>query len=145
MVLSLTYEPTGPELAWARKIAASYPDDDIILATHAYLSGRGKRGPRGRLIWDQLVRMSPNIRIVVSGHVPTVAHSVSANDSEGPVHEILCDYQNMPDGGSGWLQTMRFDPAMGKIHVAAYSPLLDKHNKDPRHTYTLDFDILPEE
>ncbi|MBT3294969.1 MAG: hypothetical protein HN919_21055 [Verrucomicrobia bacterium] len=139
MVLSLTYDPTESELAWARKTAADHPKETIILATHAYLLRGDKKGPRGRLIWDELVRMSPNIRIVVGGHVPAVAHGVSVNDSGGDVLEILCDYQGAPNGGNGWLQTMRFDPVAGKIRVAAYSPLLKQHNKEPGHSYTLDW------
>jgi hypothetical protein len=142
MVLSLPYDPTEAELAWARKTACAHPDDTVILATHAYLLRAGKRGPRGRLIWEQLVRNSPNICMVVAGHVPGVAHGVSVNDDGGQVLEILCDYQGLPDGGSGWLQTMRFNPVTGKIHVEAYSPLLDQFNKDPEHTYTLDLGAL---
>jgi hypothetical protein len=126
-------------------VAAAYPDDDIILATHAYLLGNGQRGPRGRLIWDQLVRTSPNIRMVVAGHIAGVAHGTAVNDSGGEVHEILCDYQGLPNGGNGWLQTMRFDPVAGKIHVEAYSPLLDEYNKQPEHTYTLDLKVLKPE
>jgi len=138
MVLSLTYDPTAAELAWAREVAAAHPDDDIILATHVYLIRGDKKGPRGRLIWDKLVRMSPNIRIAVGGHVPAVAHGISVNDSGGEVLEILSDYQGLPNGGNGWLQTMRFDPVDGTVHVEAYSPLLDEHNKAPQHSYTLD-------
>ncbi len=138
MVLSLTYDPTEAELSWARKVAADHPKETIILATHAYLIRSNKKGPRGRLIWDKLVRMSPNIRIVVGGHVPAVAHGVSVNDSGGEVLEILCDYQRLPNGGNGWLQTMRFDPTAGTIHVEAYSPLLKQYNKEPGHSYSLD-------
>ena len=141
MVLSLTYDPTESELAWARKTAAAHPDDTIILATHAYLLRTGKPGPRGRLIWEQLVRQSPNIRMVVSGHISAVAHSIAVNDSGADVHQILCDYQGGPNGGNGWLQTMRFDPVTGKVHVEAYSPLLDQYNKEPKHTYTLDLGV----
>lgn len=138
MILSLTYDPTEEELSWARKVAAAHPDDEIILVTHAYLIRGNRKGPRGRLIWDKLVRMTPNIRIVVGGHIPRVAHGISVKDNGGEVLEILCDYQGLPNGGNGWLQTMHFDPESGKIRVQAYSPLLDKRNHDPAHSYTVD-------
>lgn len=145
MVLSLTYDPTPAELAWAREVVAAHPDDSVILATHAYLLRKGKRGPRGRVIWDALVSRSPNIRMVVGGHIPGVAHGVSTREDGEEVLEILCDYQGLPNGGNGWLQTMRFDPVAETIHVEAYSPLLDEYNHEPGHTYTLDPALLEQD
>lgn len=137
MILSLPFDPSEKVLAWANKIVAAHAQDRVIVATHAYLSRKG-RTPIGNRIWETLIRANPNIFMVVCGHIPAVAHGVSVNDAGGKVHEILCDYQGLPNGGDGWLQTMRFSPATGKIHVEAYSPLLDKHNKAPQHTYTLE-------
>jgi len=36
----------------------------------------------------------------------------------------------------------RFVPAEDRIHVEAYSLLLDKHDKRPKHTCTLDYDMI---
>ena len=140
MVLSLPFDPSEKVLAWANKIVAAHAKDRVIVATHAYRSRRG-RTPIGGPIWEKLIRANANIFMVVCGHVCAVAHGVSVNDAGGKVHEILCDYQGLPNGGDGWLQTMRFSPATGKIHVEAYSPLLDKHNKAPQHTYTLEANL----
>jgi len=137
MVLSLPFDPSEKVLAWANKIVAAHAKDRVIVATHAYRSSKG-RTPIGKRIWEKLIRRNANIFMVVCGHVCAIAHGTSVNDAGGKVHEILCDYQAFPNGGDGWLQTMRFSPAEGKIHVEAYSPLLDKHNKAPRHTYTLE-------
>ena len=145
MVLSMTCDPTEAELAWARDVAKAHPEDDIILATHAYLLRRDKLGPRGRRIWNEFVRQTPNVRMVVCGHTRGVAHSVAVNDSGGEVYQILCDYVGAPNGGNGWLQTLRVDPASGKIHVQTYSPTLDKHNTEAPHAYTLDVGFLKEE
>ncbi len=137
MVLSLPFDPSEKVLAWANKIVAAHAKDRVIVATHAYRSRKG-RTPMGKRIWEKLIRANANIFMVVCGHICAVAHGVSVNDAGGKVHEILCDYQGYANGGDGWLQTMRFSPATGKIHVEAYSPLLDKHNKAPQHTYTLE-------
>jgi len=137
MVLSLPFDPSDKVLAWANKIVAAHAQDRVIVATHAYLSRKG-RTPIGMRIWEKLICGNPNIFMVACGHICAVAHDVSVNDAGGKVHEILSDYQALPNGGDGWLQTMRFSPATGKIHVEAYSPVLDKHNKAPEHTYTLE-------
>ncbi len=144
MVLSLPYAPSKGELAWAADVAAKYPDDQVILATHAYRNPRGHT-PQGRLIWEELVRKTPNIFMVICGHVPAVAHGIRKNDSGAGVHEILSDYQRLPNGGSGWLQVMRFDPAAATIRVEAYSPLLDEYKTEEPHTYELVWEMLGKE
>jgi len=57
------------------------------------------------------------------------------------VIEILTDYQNLEQGGLGWLRTMKFVPAENKIYVDAYSPLLKQHNPDTKHTHVIDLDF----
>ena len=72
-----------------------------------------------------------------------VATQTSTNDAGRPVHEMLVDYQGLPNGGDGWLRTLRFVPAENKIYVTAYSPLLDEYMKNPPHTFTLDYQMKP--
>ena len=42
-----------------------------------------------------------------------------------PVHEVLADYQDDPNGGNGYLRIMEFDPARSLINVKSYSPTLN--------------------
>ena len=37
------------------------------------------------------------------------------------------------------MQSLRFVPAENAIYVEAYSPVLDKYNLAPAHTYKLDY------
>ncbi len=78
----------------------------------------------GQDIWEKLVRKQPNIFMVVSGHVLGVGTQTSTNDAGKPVREMLVDYQGLPNGGDGWLRTLRFAPDEHKIYVRAYSPVL---------------------
>ncbi len=152
MVLSLAFAPNDEMLTWASGVINAHKDRRVILATHYYMcpEGRGKRprpygldGCDGEDLWKKFVRKHNAIFMVVSGHVLGVNHLTSINQAGRKVHEILCDYQGLPNGGDGWLLTLRFVPAENKIHADAYSPLLDKHNPDPMHTYTLDYDMNP--
>jgi len=140
MVLSLEFNPTDQTLKWAGKVLGAQRDCRVIVATHEYMDTKGRRDA-GNNVWNRFLRKHGNIFMVVSGHVLGVGHQTSTNDAGGKVHEILCDYQGLPNGGNGWLQTLRFVPAENKIYVEAYSPLLDKHNKHPEHTYTLDYEM----
>jgi len=150
LILSLEYAPTDITLEWAGNVIARHPDHRVILATHCYMrpAGRdcicgGKLGNSGQEIWSKLVRKHGTIFLVVSGHVLGVAHQTSTNDAGGKVHEILCDYQGHPNGGNGWLQILHFVPAQSKLYVEAYSPLLQRSNKDPQHTYVLSLNNAP--
>jgi len=154
MVLSLEFSPHDDVLRWADGVVASHPDRRVIVATHCYMrpDGRdqktsqfkGLAGNSGEEIWEKFVRKHPNIFLVVSGHVAGVGHQTSTNDAGLPVHEILADYQKLPEGGDGWLITLRFVPAENVIRVEAYSPTLDEHNADPKHSYTLPFNVIPD-
>jgi len=151
LVLSLEYAPRDQTLQWADKVVASNPKCRVIVATHCYMRPNGRdtqcgqsyglADNSGQDIWEKFVRKHANIFMVVSGHVLGVGTQTSTNDAGRPVHETLVDYQGMPNGGDGWLRTLRFVPAENKIYVKAYSPLLDKYNEHADHAFTLDYQM----
>jgi hypothetical protein len=132
-------------------VCRKHPDHNIIVATHSYLNLKGRitipikvaesTSNNGEEMWQKFVRKQPNVFMVACGHVGGVLQQVSANDAGAPVIEILTDYQNLKEGGQGWLRTMKFVPAENKIYVEAYSPLLKQHNADPKHTHMIDLDF----
>ncbi len=141
MVLSLEYNPGEKTLDWANEVVRQYKDRRVIVATHCYMRPGGRDKKIGERIWNDLVRKNENIFMTVSGHVLGWEHLTATNDAGRPVYEILSDYQGLPNGGDGWLQTLRFVPGENKIHIRAYSPTLDKYNDAPKHTYTLDYEM----
>ena len=46
------------------------------------------------------------------------------------VHVILADYQDISNGGNGWLRIMEFQPANNRIRVLTYSPYIDQYGTD---------------
>ena len=151
MVISLEFAPRDETLAWATEVAAKHPEHRVIVATHCYLRTKGRdtscadaykiEGNSGEQMWQKFVRKSPNVFLVVSGHIAGVGLQTSTNDAGGQVVEILTDYQNLTNGGDGWLRTLRFVPAEGKIHVRTYSPLLGKENTAADQSFTIDYEL----
>jgi hypothetical protein len=151
LVLSLEFAPRDEALAWAADICQQHPSHNVIVATHSYLNLQGRTTSQakvtgssansGEQMWQKLIRRQPNVFMVACGHVGGVNLQRSVNDSGRPVIEILTDYQNLEQGGQGWLRTMRFVPAESKIYVDAYSPLLKQHNADPKQTHAIDLDF----
>ena len=139
IVLSLEYVPRKPAVDWANRVLARHTDRRAIVATHVYLGPKGKRHSYGRQLWNGLVRKHKNVFLVVSGHFPAVARHKSRGDAGNTVHEILVDFQRLPNGGNGWLCWLRFVPVQNKIHVETYSPVLNKFKKDQKHAFTIDY------
>ncbi|WP_205472812.1 lamin tail domain-containing protein [Nocardioides sp. SYSU D00038] len=80
LMLNLPYRPTQAQIDWAREVAAAYPDRNVVLYTHSYLTtereieNRSNRyTARGEDIWSDLVAPSDNIFLVLGGHYHGVA------------------------------------------------------------------------
>jgi len=149
LVISLAFAPTAGEAAWAKELAAraEYKDDFGILLTHAYLDKKGKRiakdkyqlnldgGFTGEEIWQKLVRLSPNIRMVICGHIAVpdvweggISYAKDVNDAGKEVYQMAFNTQAIGggwhgNGGDGWLRLLEFTPDLTTIKVRTFSPL----------------------
>lgn len=72
-------------------------------------------------LFERLVAAHPNIWAVHCGHVDAEFRQASTNAAGLPVHEILVDFQNLADGGGGWLRLLKFAPARDVVEVITYS------------------------
>ena len=168
LALHLECDPTLAEMAWAQGVLNENRDKPVLLSTHRYLqdaedytsgvpivpSGRypdiwyaveGVYVPGGTQIeqvYDWFVRRNPNIFMVQCGHFHEEFRQTSINAYGDPVHEILADYQDDPNGGDGWLRIMTFDLSAGSIDVDSYSPFLNAYRSADESDFTLavDFD-----
>lgn len=125
LILSLNFMPSKEEIAWGDAVVAKYPDHQVILLTHSYLT-HTERDVAGKLLWDQLVRRHPNFSMVFCGHLSTV-HARAEGDRGNTVCEMLFDWQNDVDPDfNSYFAIVTIDPAAGTINARSYSPALDK-------------------
>jgi len=125
LILSLNFTPSKEEIVWGNEVVASHPDHQIILLTHSYLT-HTERDVAGKILWDQLVRLHPNLSMVFCGHLSTV-HSRAEGDHGNTVCEMLFDWQNDVDPEpNSYFAVITIDPAAGTIRSRAYSPAYDK-------------------
>ena len=153
LFLHLEFQAPDDVLAWARGVVDAHPNHRAFVSTHSYMNGAGVRtvstkytrtdGNNGEQIWQELVRRSPNIRLVHGGHYCGEARTVSVNDAGLGVDEILTDYQCNPNGGDGWLRYYVFKPGLGEIHAYTYSPTLDAFGTSFVLPYTLGTQSVP--
>lgn len=145
LVISLEFAPPDEAVEWARRVAEQHPEYDVILLTHSYLSGSGRRSSNmlnsplaenpdttvntAATMWSKILYPLPNSFMVVGGHsapkAPTVPYQLQRNAAGRRVFEFVFDWQDEPNGGSGWLGLITFRPD-GAIDISVYSPYLDE-------------------
>ncbi|MBE6425036.1 MAG: serine/threonine protein phosphatase [Planctomycetaceae bacterium] len=150
LVISLQFAPNEKLLDWAHSLATGkYADHFVILLTHNYMHSH-KRGDirtnnhpypvmkvdglNGEEIWQKFVKKTPNVRMVISGHISAsddftgcVGWRIDQNDAGKPVYQMLFDTQALGggfggNGGDGWLRLIEFTPDMKHAKAYTYSP-----------------------
>lgn len=165
--LSVECETAASELAWAQGVLDRNRDKAVMFTTHRYLqdaedytagvpivsSGRypdiwylvepprQPNGIRAEELFQWFIRRNPNIFLVNCGHFHEEYRQTSTNVAGLPVHEVLADYQDDPNGGDGWLRIMEFDVAAGRIEFESYSPYLDEYRFADESLFSLDVDF----
>lgn len=133
LFLNLELCPNKSEIDWANQILTDNPDTIAILTTHGYLSA--SEPPKRYVydcgsteyIWNDLIKIHPNLQLVLSGHIHSEKRRTDNNLAAKPVYQILADYQDEPKGGSGYLRIMQWDQANNIINIQTYSPYLNRY------------------
>lgn len=139
MTLTLNYQATDAEIAWANEVVAANPDRRVILVTHDYMDGAARRDAFGEKLWQALVRKHANLAFVLCGHLSTASRRVDKGDHGNDVIQILSDYQNYDvREPNSYLRTMTFDPVGRSVTVKTYSPAFDKAMTGDAHDFVLE-------
>lgn len=138
VMIYMGWAPGDEEIAWMNDVLARYPERRAVLNLHEYMLTTGGLGPVPQRIYDEVVATNPNVVLVFSGHYHDAYTRVDAFDDDGDgtpdrkVHQVLFDYQGLPEGGQAFLRLMHFDNVGGQILSRTYSPYLDQFNStDP--------------
>ena len=160
MVFSIEFSPRKSVLEWVHKKATTeFVDKTCILLIHDYINMDGeftkanKRYKRrhkypediigGEDVWNNLVKKTPNLRLVLNGHasspIPTVdansAFRVDKNDAGKNVYSMVFAMhgdRTYAHGCDGWLRILEFLPDGKTVKVMTFSPYLfySLHTKD---------------
>lgn len=154
LVISLEFAPSKDVLCWADQLISSYPDHNVILATHCYQLSNTQYatcntnynvvGSSGQHIWNELVRRHSNILFVLSGHIGNDGYNLKSGNAGNCVHQILTDYQlekwKDEDYGNGWMRQLKFNPSIGTVEIESFSVFPNvitlnnpNYSADPNH------------
>jgi formylglycine-generating enzyme required for sulfatase activity len=152
MFLHIDCDCPDSDMAWAATVLSQHPRTVTMLTTHDYMaetgassssgSGTGQRGrvnwPTGYIsvgpdrntvtdIWNTLVKPFNQVYMVICGHNFAQYNITDTNNAGKIVHQVLCDYQTLPNGGNGFLRVMEFRPSQNQIYNTTYSPYLGRY------------------
>lgn len=159
LIISLEFAPRNSVLQWAGDVIKEHPNYNVIINTHAYLYSDDKRiseiyghkwtpstyglytesegdANNGEQMWDKLVKLYPNIFMVVCGHVLNdgVGTLISEGVSGNKVYQMLANYQygvtNTVNGGDGFLRVLDINTNSNTLNVQSYSPYLNEYKEE---------------
>lgn len=134
IVIGTGWIPRKSDIAWINEQLTVYSDHYAILVTHSYLRQSGGRTSTGERLFTQVVAKNANVRLVLCGHKHDCRVETAMLDDDGggtaerQVYEVISNYQDLAEGGSGYLRILTFDTAENTITVESYSPYLDAYN-----------------
>ena len=149
LFLHLMHDTPPAELDWANEVLDANPGKLVHLTTHRYmfdyrltnvlpaplsflpagrfsaltysLGGQSPGPTTAEELFTEFIIKHPNIFAVHCGHVDAEFKQVDENEAGLPVHQTLVDFQDMTDGGGGWLRLLHFKPDEDEIAVYTLS------------------------
>ncbi|MGO1384599.1 MAG: metallophosphoesterase [Arachnia sp.] len=131
MMLNLELWPRQVAIDWAKTVVSSHPDHNVVVSTHAYLNSDGSIGRSNggygatspEHLFDTLVSVYPNIKMVVSGHV---GQSASRVDTGVNGNKILSLLQCFHSRTTNPVRMLKVDPSQGSVTHWVYAPFTDE-------------------
>ena len=159
LILALEFYPRDAALTWAAQVIQNNATMPVIIITHSYeyfdntrvsacnsfdaqYYGLGADND-GDAMWAKLVQKYSNIEMVLSGHEirgagqDAAGHRTDLGVNGNLVNQILSNYQNMTNGGDGYLRIMTFHSSTDTISVTTYSPYLNSYLTDSTNQFTI--------
>jgi len=122
------------DVEWINEKLAAHPDHYAILFTHSYLRTSEGRTDTGDRLYKKVVLQNPNVHLILCGHKHDCRVETVKIDDDGDgsmdrsLHQMISNYQDVGDGGDGYLRFLDFDLEKGQIAVSTYSPYLDDYD-----------------
>lgn len=126
MILTLELWSRSGVVTWAANVVASHPDHNVIIQTHSYLNADGSistsNGGYGATspmyLYNNLVSLYPNIKMVLSGHVGTSASRTDTGVNGNKIVSFLQGFHST----SNPVRLIEIDTNTGTLSTRIYAP-----------------------
>jgi hypothetical protein len=122
------------EIDWMNDVLAQYPERVAVVNVHEFMLTTGGLGPLPQRIYDEVVATNANVRFVLCGHYHDAFTRTDGFDDDGDgtkertVTSMLFDYQDLANGGDGYLRLLQFDNQEQAMTVRTYSDYLKDYD-----------------
>lgn len=131
MVLNLELWPRQAAIDWAKKVVASHPKHNVIVATHSYLDSDGSIGRSSggygatspMHLFDSLIKVYPNVVMVMSGHTGGGASRVDTGVNGNKILSLLQCYHSRTTNP---VRLLTISPSAGTVTHRVYAPYTDE-------------------
>ncbi len=158
LFLLLETFPRDSAVAWGNSVLAAYPSAEVIVITHAHVYTDNTLASHcdnynapaynvgadndGDGLWNKFISQHSNISLVLSGHFTGsngqgASRRTDLGSSGNIVNQMLSDYQDLPNGGEGYLRILTFSQSQNTISVKTYSPTLNAYLTDSNNQFTV--------
>jgi hypothetical protein len=128
MVLTLELWPRTGAVNWAKEVVRTHPGHNVVIVTHAYLEANGSistsNGGYGatspQYLYDNLVKLYPNVKIVLSGHTGQSAVRTDVGAGGNKIVSLLQTYHSQ---NTNPVRIVDIDTAAGTVSSRVYAPL----------------------
>lgn len=138
LVLNLELWPRPAVMSWARGVVARHPRHNVIVATHHYLSTYGGLPTSAyygdtspKAMYDGLIKLYPNIRLVFSGHVGSSRYRVDTGVKGNKIYSMLL---GMHSNTTNPLRVVKIDTSTGTLSTTVSAPYT--RQSYPEFSYT---------
>lgn len=126
LVMNLELWPRVAVVDWARSVVASHPDFNVIVVTHSYLTSSGAiytgadyGDTSPQYLFDNLIKVYPNVKMVFSGHV-----GIAGQRTDVGIHgnKIVSYLQTFHSITTNPVRLVEIDTSKGTAKVSVYAP-----------------------
>ena len=131
LVLNLELWARTGAVDWAKKVADTHPDFNVIVITHSHLDaksqieqnsgGYGDNSPQ--YVFDHFLSVCPNVRLVFSGHKGSYGFRTDKGKSGNTIYSILGTYHSNVDNP---VRLVTIDPKNKTLTSHVFSPSIGK-------------------
>ncbi len=144
MVVTLELWPRPEVINWAKQVVAANPSYNVTVLTHHYLDGNGSisssSGGYGatspRYLFDNLIKVYPNIKMVLSGHTGDHARRTDTGNAGNKIVSYLGNFGSVTTNPTRLLE---FNVPAGTITDRVYAPYTNSTISQPYATTGMNF------
>ncbi|MCP3142077.1 metallophosphoesterase [Pyxidicoccus xibeiensis] len=135
LVLNLELWARTDVVGWVKTVLAAHPRHNVIVITHSHQTssggieqsngGYGNNSPQ--YVFDNALKLYPNVRFIFSGHVGTSAYREVTGTQGNKIYQMLTTYH---DSSTNPTRLIEIDTAANTFSTRVYMPYTNTEKTD---------------